>query len=118
MLKYAIVSPVRNEERHIEFTLRSVCSQRLLPARWIIVDDSSTDKTASIALAYANSHSFIDVVRKPPTVEAPLGSRVVDAFNVGWRRVADDSFDFIVKLDCDLSFQPDYFERLLGEFAD
>jgi glycosyltransferase involved in cell wall biosynthesis len=117
MTRYVIVSPVKNEERNIERTLRSVCEQTLLPGRWIVVDDSSTDRTAALAQDYAQRNQFITVIRKPATSETRLGSRVVDAFNVGWRRLDANSYDFIVKLDCDLSFDPDYFRRLLAEFA-
>jgi GT2 family glycosyltransferase len=38
---------------------------------------------------------------------------VVRAFNRGYEAAAGLDYDFIVKLDCDLSFEPDYFEKLL-----
>jgi hypothetical protein len=45
------------------------------------------------------------------------GSRVIHAFNRGYERVKAVEYDFIVKLDCDLSFAPDYFEQLLARFT-
>ena len=39
--RYLIVSPVKDEVRHVERTLQSVTRQTTLPVRWIIVDDGS-----------------------------------------------------------------------------
>ena len=44
------------------------------------------------------------------------GGAVVRAFNAR-RRLADSVPDVVVKLDADVSLEPDYFERLLAAFA-
>ena len=45
------------------------------------------------------------------------GGGVVDAFYDGFEQISDDqSWEFIVKLDGDLSFSPDYFQRSFEEF--
>ena len=41
---------------------------------------------------------------------------MVDAFNDGYRSLNCKDWAFIAKLDGDLSFEPDYFEKCLGEF--
>src|SRR6185369_290687 len=41
--KYVLISPVRDEDRHIVTTLESVIGQTLRPAEWVIVDDGSND---------------------------------------------------------------------------
>jgi len=48
MEKYTIITPVRDEEKFIEFTLESVINQSLMPAEWFIVDDGSSDQTPQI----------------------------------------------------------------------
>ncbi|RPI66248.1 MAG: glycosyltransferase family 2 protein, partial [Ignavibacteriales bacterium] len=45
-MKYVIISPVKNEEKYISYTLESVVNQTRLPEEWIIVDDGSTDNTS------------------------------------------------------------------------
>jgi poly-beta-1,6-N-acetyl-D-glucosamine synthase len=115
MLNYVIVSPVKDEERHVELTLRSVCAQTVVPTRWVIVNDGSTDGTAEIVATYARQYPFIKVVDHPKGGSRQPGGRVIKAFNYG-RDAIDVPYDFIVKLDCDLSFEPDYFERLLANF--
>lgn len=114
--RYAIVSAVRDEERYVRLTLDSVLRQNCLPARWIIVDDGSTDHTADIVRECSERHPFIRLLRHSTPGERHPGSRVIHAFNRGLPLLGDLEYDFIVKLDCDLSFAPDYFERLLSRF--
>ncbi len=45
---YVLITPARNEEAFIEKTIASVVSQTVLPARWVIVSDGSTDRTSEI----------------------------------------------------------------------
>ena len=47
-LTYVLVTPARNEADFIEETLKSVTSQSVLPLKWVIVSDGSTDGTDDI----------------------------------------------------------------------
>ena len=47
-LRYVLITPARNEEAFIEKTIQSVIKQTVLPLKWVIVDDGSTDKTPGI----------------------------------------------------------------------
>lgn len=115
--KYIIISPVKDEERYVELTLKSVVNQTLKPLTWIIVDDGSSDKTAEIIQNYTLTYSFIKLVGNPHAGIRKTGSAVIRAFNHGYESIDKTTYDFIVKLDCDLSFQPDYFEKLLEKFT-
>ena len=44
-VRYVIVTPVRDEQKHIATTIAAVASQTILPREWIIVNDGSTDLT-------------------------------------------------------------------------
>ncbi len=115
-MSYVIISPVRDEARQVERTLRSVVEQTVRPVRWVIVDDGSTDETTAIVRRWAGQHNFIQLVPHPAQSARQPGGNVIRVFNTGYRQVENLDFDFVVKLDCDVSFAPDYFERLLGEF--
>ena len=64
-LTYIIISPVRNEAKNIENTLRSVIDQTIRPAEWIIVNDGSTDNTSEIISTYIPSHAWIKLIDRP-----------------------------------------------------
>lgn len=118
---YAIVTPARNEAEYIEHTLRAVTSQTVLPSAWVIVDDGSTDETPDIVMKYAEKFDFIRLERHSGRDFGTGTDRFswgVDAvvFNFGLATLDVDSYDYIVKLDGDLDFDSDYFERIFEEF--
>ena len=117
MPRYVLVTPARNEEDFIELTLQSVVSQTLLPVRWIIVSDGSTDRTEEIVERYAAQHEWIELVKRPVRQERHFGGKV-DCFNTGFARLAGLEYDSVGSLDGDLSFQPGYFAFLLERFAE
>jgi glycosyltransferase involved in cell wall biosynthesis len=114
---YIIVSPVRDEERYIEYTLKAVINQTVKPSLWIIVDDGSTDATGEISDKYAAQYDWIKVLHRKNRGYRAAGSGVIAAFNEGYAGIDIKNWDFIVKLDGDLSFDPDYFERCFSLFA-
>ena len=116
--RYVVVSPVKDEERYIDETLRSMTRQTLLPLSWVIVDDGSKDRTATIAASYARNHAFIRLVKSERRGPRATGSAEVHAFNQGYELLRDTNHDFVVKLDGDLSFEPEYFEQLLQRFME
>lgn len=115
--RYLVISPVKDEERYVELTLRSLTEQTLPPSAWIVVDDGSRDRTAHIVMQYAGAYPFIRLVEGRRGGARYTGSPVIRAFNTGLAHVRLADYDFVVKLDCDLRFEPDYFARLLGRFA-
>ena len=115
--RYALVTAAHNEEAFIERTLLSVTSQILLPERWLIVDDGSTDKTAQIVHQYAREHSVIQLLELSKDHPPDFASQV-RAINAGFEELkrANIPFDFIGNLDADISLEPFYFSRLIGKF--
>jgi poly-beta-1,6-N-acetyl-D-glucosamine synthase len=114
---YVIITPARNEGQYLQKTIDSVVSQTLRPSKWIIVNDGSTDDTGPLVDTAAKMHSWIQAVHRPDRGFRKTGSGVIEAFNSGLQFVADSPWEFIVKLDCDLTFAPDYFERIIGKFS-
>jgi len=111
---YALITPARNEAQFIELTIKSVVAQTILPAKWVIVSDGSTDGTDDIVSAYAKDHSWIELVRTPERTERHFAGKV-HAFNAGYLRLTDVHYDVIASLDADISFDSEYFAYLLGK---
>lgn len=116
--KFIIISPVKDEQEYLEKTIQSVLSQTIKPSQWIIVDDGSHDGTPNILNEYCKKYEWITVIRLNREAIRRPGSAVIYAFNKGCELIKDETFDFIVKLDCDLSFEPDYFEKIFSRFKE
>jgi glycosyltransferase involved in cell wall biosynthesis len=114
---YAVITPVRDEGPYVGRTIESVANQTIRPARWVIVNDGSTDDTPAILDAAAAKYSWITAVHRANRGARANGGGVVDTFNDGYARLADVTWDFLVKLDADLSFEPAYFARCFAHFA-
>jgi biofilm PGA synthesis N-glycosyltransferase PgaC len=117
LLSYVLITPARNEAEFIELTIKSVVTQTVLPLKWVIVSDGSTDGTDDIVRQYAVDHPWIELLRMPERRERHFAGKVL-AFNAGYERVKDLPYDIIGSLDGDISFDPEYFAFLLTKLAD
>ncbi len=115
-LSYVLVTPARNEEASIEKTISSVLSQTVLPTRWVIVSDGSTDSTDARVERYARNTPWIDFIRMPEHPVRQFAAKA-RAFNAGYERIRGIDFDIIGNIDADISFGNDFFEYLLEQFG-
>lgn len=116
LLRYAVVTPVRNEADNLQRLAGSLAGQRATPVSWLVVDTGSTDDTVSIAMSLTASMPFMRVERAPINVpRSQRGAPVVHAFEHGLALLGND-IEIVVKVDADVSFEPDYFARLLEAF--
>jgi hypothetical protein len=118
-MNYVLITPARNEEDVIRETLESVTRQTVLPRRWVIVDDGSTDRTAEIVQEFCRRHPWIDLVRRPARVERSFAGKA-NAVNQALERIRAGGVEFEVvgNLDADVSFEADYVEFILARFAE
>ena len=92
-----------------------MAAQTVTPAKWVIVDDGSTDRTPELLRAAADKYPFIQIHTRGDRGGRVVGAGVIDAFNAGLATVDLDDFDYVCKLDADLEMPPRYFERILEE---
>lgn len=100
-IRFSVVIPLYNKEREIERTLRSVAAQTYAPAEVIVVDDGSTDGSASVVERLALPG--VQLVRQP-------NGGVSAARNRGIREAGAE---YVALLDADDWWKPEY----LGEVA-
>jgi glycosyltransferase involved in cell wall biosynthesis len=115
--KYVIITPARNEEKYIEKTIQSMLTQTVKPERWVIVSDNSTDKTDEIVNKYAVDNDFIIFRRTADEPNRNFSSKVA-AFNFGCESLAGIDYQFIGNLDADMSFEKDYYCKVLKKFEE
>jgi glycosyltransferase involved in cell wall biosynthesis len=113
--RYAIVTPVKNEEKYLRGMIASVVRQTIPPNRWILIDDGSTDRTGEIIREAESRWDWITGVTTGETgvPRKPGGEAVVDH---GLNMLNLAEYDFLARMDGDISFGPDYFDRLFREF--
>src|SRR5262245_47678585 len=114
-MRYVIVTAARNERDYIAATLASVVGQTVLPERWIIVDDGSTDDTAAIVEDFAAKYPFIQLEKRPPRRERTFAGKA-RAVNAALELMAGLDVEVMCNLDADVSFEPGYMEFLLQKF--
>jgi glycosyltransferase involved in cell wall biosynthesis len=120
VLRYALITPARDERHNLERLARAVREQDARPAYWVVVDDGSTDGTRELAAALREQDPAIVVVGTE-SAEGALRDgrrqgRDLLAFQHGIRSLAQP-VDVVVKVDADVDFAPDFFARLMDAFA-
>jgi biofilm PGA synthesis N-glycosyltransferase PgaC len=116
--RYIIISPVRDEEKYLPRTIRSIADQTILPIEYVFVDDGSTDRTPEIIKEAGNKHPWIHYVKRPDRGERKVGPGVIEAFYEGYEKIQNRRYDYVVKMDGDLTVGPHYFESLLHKFQE
>jgi hypothetical protein len=113
---YVLLTAAHNEADFIRRTIESVTAQTILPRRWIIVSDGSTDGTDEVVQSYCKRHNFIQLLRVDQS--EPRGViRKVKALAIAFRSMRDLRFNFVGNLDADVCLDPAYFETLMERFA-
>lgn len=106
----SLIIPAYNEEHIIVQSLTTVLGyvDRELDPQYrfevLVVDDGSSDRTAELAEAFAVDHPRVRVLRHP--VNFRLGQALRYAFGAS-------RGDYVVTLDCDLSYDPEHIGRML-----
>jgi poly-beta-1,6-N-acetyl-D-glucosamine synthase len=112
--RFAIITPARNEERHMGRMIESVMRQTMLPEEFIIVDDGSSDKTPDIIDSYARNNPRIRKIILPDRGHRLPGGE--SAIQIGFDEVRWDCIEVLARMDADLSFGDNFFETLLEKF--
>ena len=116
-LTYAAVTPARDEDENLARLGAAMVDQTLPPVRWVIVENGSTDGTLGVARALEAAHPFIRVIQTESSSNYQRTSAYMRAFHTGVEALHGLG-DLVVKLDADVSIDPDYFQGVARAFAD
>lgn len=103
--KLTVIVPAFNEVETVGATVRSLRGQTLVPSRIVVVDDCSTDATATVAAAAGAT-----VVRPPANTGSKAGAQTF--------ALAGVETEFVLAVDADTTLAPDAIELLAPALAD
>jgi len=113
--RYLAITPARDEELCLPRLIGAMAAQIRPPDRWIVIDDGSDDDTGALVSAAAAKYPWIEVHHLPRNqTRTPGGESVVTRF---LSRDVYSQFDYIMRIDADISFDADFSELLVAEFA-
>jgi poly-beta-1,6-N-acetyl-D-glucosamine synthase len=115
-LTYTVITPARDEADNLPALAHALGQQRIRPLRWMIVDGGSSDETVRVAESIVAEYDWARLIVLP-TAQRERGAPIVRAIHAGLDALDVES-DVVVNVDADVTIEPDYFERLLHEFAD
>src|SRR5262245_62164593 len=117
LANYAVLTPARNESARLPRLGRSLAEQTVPPALWLILENGSTDDTLAVSATLERTYPFARVFQVPTTPSRPVrGAPIVRAIHAGLEQLKD-SYDVVIKVDADITWDAHYAERLLTEFA-
>ncbi|HEX2956875.1 MAG TPA: glycosyltransferase family A protein [Chitinispirillaceae bacterium] len=115
MSKYVLISSVRNEEKYISATIESVITQSVLPEKWILVSDCSTDNTDAIIRSYAEKIKWIVYKRNNEYKEGmQVSERKVYNVNNAVSMIEKNLYEYIGFIDGDIRFSNESFSVLIN----
>jgi len=114
--QYVLITPAYNEGEFIKDTIESVVSQTVLPVKWIIVDDGSTDTTPKIIKEYEKRYEFVTYHRRTRKDNQTYYESNVYAIQEGYEKVRGLHYDYIATLDADIILCATYYEEIFKRF--
>jgi hypothetical protein len=117
-MRLVVIVPFLNEEAHLPALLRSMAAQTRTPDRLLLVDDGSTDDSASLAEAFSREHDYAATLRRER--RQTKGDRLATAPELRSFTWALESlrepWDVVAKLDADLELTPDLLAEIERRF--
>jgi len=106
----SVLIPARNEENSIEAAVEAVLASRGVEFEIIVLDDGSTDRTASIVQAFTDEELPVRVEQAPPLPEGWNGKQ-----HACWVLAERASYDVFCYLDADVRIGPEALYRMVSE---
>jgi poly-beta-1,6-N-acetyl-D-glucosamine synthase len=114
--QYVLLTAAKDEEACMGEVIQAVLRQTVRPVAWFIMDDGSTDRTASIVRKFAAEHPFIHLQSGDPRSGRCFGSQY-KAINAAYELAKAMEFDFVAVQDADQApANEDYYRSILNEF--
>lgn len=119
---YLLITPIKDEEKHLSQLKKTVLAQAVRPLVWVIVDSGSTDSSYSIAKTIFENIDWVHIIKQKAFFEMGYGHlNFAQAINEGFEYLDffasknNIDYSFIGKTDATPILENNYFEELLRE---
>lgn len=116
-----MVTPCKDEGDNLPDLIESMVTQTVRPVVWVIVDDGSVDATPDIVESAMNIQDWIRSIRLDNAArDLGLHFAIItkEGFDIADQYCAEKriEYDYVGKVDGDLTLPRDFFENLIKEF--
>jgi len=118
LAEYSIVTPIHNELQNVARLVENVRSFTIAPAKWLIVDDNSTDGSVELLQTLISDYPNACIVKyEGINTIGWLGYGNIVRFGIErleeWERGTSQLSALVAVVDSDVLLEGSYFERLM-----
>ncbi|KKG29194.1 glycosyl transferase [Methanosarcina mazei] len=118
---YVLMTPCKNEEKSLPKFSESIINQTITPKLWLIINDSSTDKSSEILSDLERKHNWIRVITTEGTkrdLSFHYAKVVSDGFSLILQISCKEkiSFEYLGLIDADMILENNFFEKIIDRF--
>ena len=115
-VKFALITPLKNEEDNVIRLKETVLSQTIVPDLWVVVVADSSDKTLEKCQSSLSDLPFVRIIKQTEYSSKHWNISFAIAVNDGIRHIENNGeFKYIAKVDASIVLNKDYFEVLINE---
>ncbi len=121
--RYVLVTPCKNEAKHLGRVIESVVRQEFKPLLWVIVNDGSTDNSLSIIKKYSSKFKWIKFISLEGGAR-DLNSRYAEVCRSGFSFLENYSrkkplkYSFVGLMDADIVLDKNYFKGIVSRMQE
>lgn len=118
-MQYAIIIPAKNEAENLKVLLKSIANQTLKPVVCLLYDDHSSDNSFEVYKEFKAQYDFFDYAKSTGDIRYQVGAHIARLFNAAVELLHERAyvFDYVVKMDADVFFEPNMFELVSKEIG-
>lgn len=118
MVKYIVITPVKDEENYLPNLILSFQNSTCKPLMWYLVDDGSEDNSKKIIENLVQQVTWCKLISTERRTERKRGKVIVDAIMKAYEDSKLLHYDFLLKVDADISFPNDTINLLIKRMVE
>ncbi len=115
-IRHVVITPSRNDETHLRKLFNSMINQTLIPSEWIIVLHNPKETISHSLQSDFAPFKWISIVIVNDDSNRKRGAQIARMVNFGISKLSC-KWDYLSKIDADMTLPSDYFEQLFAEFS-